>query len=334
VEYRDYYQVLGVSKSATEKELKQAYRKLARKYHPDVNPGDRGAEQKFKEINEAYEVLKDPDKRSKYDRLGANWKQYEQYAHAQPGGPGGGFRVEFEGGGMGGFSDFFRTFFGGGVDLDELFGQSRGGFRGGSGAPRGARARRGFGSYGAAPPSPGRDVSGEVVISLEEAYHGTTKRLSIEGREGVEAIDVRIPPGVKEGSRVRVAGKGEPGQGAAAGDLYLSVRMRPHPLYKRKDDDLYVDVPVTFSEAALGAEIEVPSLSGKSRIKVPPGSQAGRLMRLRGKGMPHLKGGGHGDLFAKLVIVVPKELSERELKLMKELAEIRSENPRAHLGCS
>jgi curved DNA-binding protein len=293
VEYRDYYQVLGVSKSATEKELKQAYRKLARKYHPDVNPGDRGAEQKFKEINEAYEVLKDPDKRSKYDRLGANWKQYEQYAHAQPGGPGRDFRVEFEGGGMGGFSDFFRTFFGGGVDLDELFGQSRGGFRGGSGAPRGARAR-----------------------------------------EGVEAIDVRIPPGVKEGSRVRVAGKGEPGQGAAAGDLYLSVRMRPHPLYKRKDDDLYVDVPVTFSEAALGAEIEVPSLSGKSRIKVPPGSQAGRLMRLRGKGMPHLKGSGHGDLFAKLAIVVPKELSERELKLMKELAEIRSENPRAHLGCS
>lgn len=338
MEYRDYYQVLGVSKDSTEKELKHAYRKLARKHHPDVNPGDLGAEHKFKELNEAYEVLSDQDKRSKYDRLGTNWKQYENYARAQPGGPGGGFRVDFEsGGGMGGFSDFFKTFFGGGVDLDDLFGQAGSGFRGGrrGSGPGGARAQRGFGGDGQAPPArAGTDVSGELTITLDEAYHGTTKRLSIQGDSGVESIDVRIPPGVKAGSKIRVSGKGERLQGSSAGDLYLSVRMQGHPVYKTKDDDLYVDVPVTFSEATLGAEIEVPTLSGKSRVKVPAGSQAGRLLRLRGKGMPHLKGDGHGDLFAKLLIVVPKELSQRERELMKELSEIRGENPRAHLDCS
>jgi curved DNA-binding protein len=342
VDYKDYYQVLGVAKNASEKEIKQAFRKLARKYHPDVNPGDRGSEAKFKEINEANEVLSDPEKRRKYDQLGANWKQYEQYA--RPGGaagrggaPGfGGFRVDFEGAGAGGFSDFFRTFFGGGIDVEDLFGQGGGGIRGARGQGRGGRrergAPRGFG--GSPAPTPGRDVSATIDVTLEEAYNGTTRRLSLDGATGGETIDVRIPKGVKDGSRIRVQGKGEQGFGAEPGDLYLEVKMVPHSVYRRDGDDLYVDVPVTFAEAALGAEIEVPTLSGKARIKVPAGSQSGRAMRLKGKGMPRLKGDAAGDLFAKLVVVVPKELNERELELVKELGSLRGENPRAHLGCA
>jgi curved DNA-binding protein len=330
VDYKDYYQVLGVAKNASEKEIKQAFRKLARKYHPDVNPGDRGAETKFKEINEANEVLSDPEKRRKYDQLGANWKQYEQYARGpQPGGGGpgfGGFRVDFEGGGAGGFSDFFKTFFAGGIDLEELFGQTaRGGRR--------ERTARGFGS----PPETGRDVSADVEVTLEEAYHGATRRFSLEGGPSPASFDVRIPPGVKDGSKVRVAGKGETAPGGA-GDLFLEVKVKPHLLYRREGDDLYIDVPVTFAEAALGAEIEVPTLSGRARIRVPAGSQTGRMMRLKGKGMPQLKskggGGEPGDLFAKLIVVVPKELQPRELELVKELQTLRSDNPRAHLGCA
>jgi len=169
-------------------------------------------------------------------------------------------------------------------------------------------------------------------VSLEEAHQGTTRRLSLEGSP--ESFEVRIPAGVKEGSKVRVSGKGEKSLGGGAGDLYLEVKIKPHPLYRREGDDLYVDVPVTFAEAALGAEIEVPTLSGRARIRVPAGSQTGRLMRLKGKGMPRLKAGGPGDLFAKLVVVVPKELQPRELELVKELQTLRSDNPRAHLGCA
>jgi curved DNA-binding protein len=327
VDYKDYYQVLGVAKNASEKDIKQAFRKLARKHHPDVNPGDRGAEQKFKEINEAHEVLSDPEKRRKYDQLGANWKQYEQYARGPSPGGFGGFRVDFEGpGGGGGFSDFFKTFFGGGIDLEDLIGQATGGNRGG----RRERGARGFG----ATPEAGRDVSAVVEVTLEEAHQGTTRRMSIEGGAGAAAFDVRIPPGVKEGSKVRVSGKGEKSLGGSAGDLYLEVKVKPHSLYRREGDDLYVDVPVTFAEAALGAEIEVPTLLGRARIRVPAGSQTGRLMRLKGKGMPRLRAGEPGDLFAKLVVVVPKELQPRELELVKELQTLRSDNPRAHLGCA
>ena len=341
MDYKDYYQLLGVAKNASDKDIKQAFRKLARKHHPDVNPGDLGAEQKFKEINEAHEVLSDPDKRRKYDRLGANWKQYEQYARpgaagaGGPGGPGapggfpgfgGGFNVEFESGAGGGFSDFFRTFFGGGVDVDDVFGQAGGSYRA---TRRGGQRGRGAQGFGQPPPQPGRDVTAQIEVTLEEAFHGTVKRLTLDG----QSIDLRLKKGVKDGSKVRVAGKGEPGA-AGPGDLYLDVKMRPHHIYRREGDDLYVDVPVTFAEAALGAKIEVPTMSGKVGIKVPAGSQNGRLMRLKGKGMPKLKGKGEGDLFAKLTVVVPKKLSEREQELVKELASLDEENPRAHLGCS
>ncbi|GMR23471.1 MAG: DnaJ C-terminal domain-containing protein [Acidobacteriota bacterium] len=327
MDYKDYYQVLGIAKNANEKDIKQAFRKLARKHHPDVNPGDRGAEEKFKEINEAHEVLSDPDKRRKYDQLGANWKQYEQQGRPGPGGfGGGGFNVEFESGGGGAFSDFFRTFFEGGVEFDDVFGQAGGSYRG---TRPGGRRGRGPQGFGQPPPQPGRDVTAQIEVTLEEAFHGTVKRLTLDG----QSIDVRLKKGVKDGSKVRVAGKGERGA-AGPGDLYLDVKMRAHHIYRREGDDLYVDVPVTVSEAALGAEIEVPTMAGKVGIKVPAGSQNGRLMRLKGKGMPKLKAKGHGDLFAKLMVVVPKKLSAREEELLKELATLDQRNPRAHLGCT
>ena len=324
MDYKDYYEVLGIQKTANEKEIKQAFRKLARKYHPDVNPGDRGAENKFKEINEAHEVLSDPEKRRKYNQLGTNWKRYEQSARPSGGAGFGGFNVGFEGPGGGGFSDFFKTFFGAGMDVDDLFGRSggpRGGPRGFGGAPRSAA-------------QPGRDVTASIDITLEESHNGTVRRLSVERAGATDAIEVRIPKGVKDGSKVRVAGKGEPGGSGQPADLYLEVKMVPHAIYQRDGDDLSLDLPVTFAEAALGSEIEVPTLSGKARIKLPKGSQPGRRMRLKGKGMPKLKGSGHGDLFAKLMVVVPKVLEKREKELVEELATLSKENPRAHLGCS
>jgi curved DNA-binding protein len=336
VEYKDYYRILGVPKDASEKQIKQAYRKLARKYHPDINPGDRGAEVRFKEINEAHEVLSDADKRAKYDQLGANWKQYERFAREHPGGFPGyqGFRVDFGGSGgeqFGGFSDFFKTFFGAGLDLDELLGRARGGgFRGGGGF--GGRG----GGYSSAPMK-GRDVSATIEVTLEESYHGSRKRLSLQSdpMAAPQEIEVKIPTGVRDGSKIRVAGKGEPSPtGGSPGDLYLVVKIRPHQLYKREGDDLLVEVPITVTEASLGAEIEVPTFTGKARIKVPAGSQSGRRMRLRGKGMPRLKGGGYGDLFARLLVVTPTRLDDRERQLLEELGNLRKENPRAHLGCN
>lgn len=326
MDYKDYYQVLGVDKGADDAAIKQAFRKLARKYHPDVNPGDRGAEQKFKEINEAHEVLSDREKRKRYDQLGANWNQYANYSRpgAGGGGRGGGFPgfgVEFGTGGPGGgFSDFFKTFFSGGGDVDDLFNQ-RGGFR----AQRGAGGQ----GFGPQPPTTGRDVTASFEVTLEDAFHGTVKRLTLDG----DSVDVRIPKGVKDGSKIRVVGKGETGP-AGRGNLYLEVKMKPHTIYRRDGDDLYVDVPVSFAEATLGAEIEVPTMSGKARIKVPAGSQSGRAMRLKGKGMPRLKGSGEGDLFAKLAVVVPKEMNEREEELVTELGALSKDSPRAHLGCA
>lgn len=337
MEYKDYYQTLGVSKNATEKEIKQAYRRLARKHHPDVNPGDRGAEVRFKEINEAYAVLSDPEKRRKYDQLGANWQQYERVAQAQGGAgfPPGfeGFHVEYEGPGaerFGGFSDFFKIFFGG-AGAESIFGGMGGGARPGGRSRAGARRPpSGFG-FGA---EKGRDLSAPIEITLEDAFRGAQQRLSLQAAPGSAArqIDVKIPAGVRDGSRVRVAGKGEPGQGGAPpGDLFLEVRVRPHPIYKRQGDDLHLDLPVTVTEVALGTEVEVPTLSGRTRVKVPAGSQSGQTLRLRGRGMPRLKDGGHGDLMARLKVVTPTKLSERERELLEELKSLRKEDPRAHL---
>jgi DnaJ-class molecular chaperone len=264
VEFKDYYATLGVAKTATEKELKAAYRKLARKHHPDVNPGDKGAESRFKEINEAYEVLGDPEKRRKYDELGANWRMYEQAQQQGQPFPGGGSPFGFGGGGpgeggawtinMGGgpggyrtmseeemrdmfgtddpFSSFFHTFFGGGGGAGSGEGRGRGR------APRAAR---------------GRDLESDAELTLEEAYHGAMRRISITHGGSARNVDVRIPAGVKDGSRVRAAGEGEAGTGgAASGDLFLRVHIKPHPVFERKGDDLYVKVPMPVTTAVLG----------------------------------------------------------------------------------
>jgi curved DNA-binding protein len=327
MEFKDYYATLGVSKAANEKEIKQAYRKLARKYHPDVNPGDKAAEARFKEINEAYEVLGDSSKRKKYDELGANWRLYEQAeAQGRPnpfagqwsanmggsGGSGGGFRTmtqeEMEElfGDTNPFSDFFTTFFGGDVRQS-----ARG------------RSRR----------HPGRDVEHEIELTLEDAYHGTMRRLSTKHDGNVRTVDVRIPAGVSDGSRVRVAGEGEHGVGGgAAGDLYLRVRLSPHPQFEQKGRDLYVKVPVRVTTAVLGGEAAIQTLSGKSvRLRIPPLTQNGQVFRLKGYGMPKI---GHvddkGDLYARVEVQLPTELTPAEREHYEAIAKLEEAAAKKH----
>jgi DnaJ-class molecular chaperone len=327
VEFKDYYATLGVAKTATDKEIKQAFRKLARKHHPDVNPGDKKAEARFKEINEAYEVLGDPAKRKKYDELGANWRMYEQ-AEAQ-GGPNpfaGSWNVNVGGGGgqsgfrtmtqeemeevfgeANPFSDFFTTFFGGG-------GGSTGGF-GGADPRRGPRGR--------SRTRPGRDVEHEIELTLEDAYHGTTQRFSLKHGGHARTVDVRIPPGVGDGSRVRVAGEGESGVGgASAGDLYLRVRLAPHPTFERKGRDLHVKVAVAAATAVLGGEAEVNTLAGRPvRLRIPPLTQNAQVFRLRGYGMPAVgKPDEKGDLYARVEVQLPTELTAAEREHWEALA--------------
>ncbi len=313
MEYKDYYKTLGVSKTATDKEVKAAFRKLARKHHPDVNPGDKTAESKFKEINEANEVLGDPEKRKKYDELGANWKAYEQAGAGggQPfgGGTRGGTRTvtpeEFEqmfgnSGGGDPFSDFFQTFFGGGGTAGEA-GRSRGRTR----APR-----------------EGRDVEHELELSLEDALNGTTTRLQIATGGQARTVDVRIPPGIGDGSRVRIAGEGEPGtSGAKSGDLYLRIRLASHPRFERKGRDLYTRVAIPLTTAVLGGEADVHTLAGKAlRLKVPATTQNGQVFRLKGHGMPVAnKPDDGGDLYATVDVQLPKSLTSDQRLKFEEL---------------
>jgi DnaJ-class molecular chaperone len=313
MDFKDYYATLGVAKTATDKELKQAFRRLARKYHPDVNPGDKSAESRFKEINEAYEVLGDSAKRKKYDELGANWRLYEQ-AGAGPGGPAGGWNVRFGGAPGGGFrtmtaeemhdlfgegdpfSDFFHTFFGGasGASVEEPA-------RRGRGRPRGSRV--------------GRDVEQEIELGLEDALRGATRRLSIKHDGHARTVDVRIPPGVADGSRVRVAGEGEHGTGGApSGDLYLHVRLARHPHFERKGQDLYTKVSVALTTAVLGGEADVRTLGGASlRLKIPAATQNGQMFRLKGHGMPVVNHPEQsGDLYATVEVQLPRELTAEQ----------------------
>ena len=323
MEYKDYYKILGVDRTADEKTIKQAYRRLARKLHPDVNKS-KNATERFKEINEAYEVLSDLEKRKRYDSLGPDWQRY-----AQAGAPFEGFRVHVGGregdlGDLGGFSDFFRTIFGDlGVRRGDIFADL--GARGGdlfTDLGEGAGGRR------ASRQARGEDVQTPIEVSLDEAYHGTRKTFHFDGR----VLEVQIPPGVDTGSRVRVAG-GAPltGAGRARGDLYLTVTVRPHPFLERKADDLYLELPLTVSEAALGTEVNVPTLKGKVSMKIPPETSSGRTFRLPGYGMPRLRGGGAGDLYAKVKVVISSGLTAQEKALFEELQRLRRENPRAHL---
>lgn len=310
MEFKDYYTTLGVAKGATAKEIKQAYRKLARKHHPDVNPGDKAAEGKFKELTEAYEVLGDPEKRKKYDELGANWRMYEQ---AGPGGPGfgqaGGWNVH-AGGAPGGFhtltEEDMREMFGGADPFSDFFHTFFGGQAGAEG-PRPRGGRKG--------PRRGRDFEQEIQLNLDDAYRGAMRRLSVKHDGHARTVDVRIPAGVGDGSRVRVAGEGEHGTGGAqSGDLYLRIRIAPHSRFERNGQDLSTRVSVPLTTAVLGGEVEMTTIAGKAlRLKIPPTTQNGQVLRLKGHGMPVVgRPDEHGDLYATVSIEMPRQLTAEE----------------------
>ncbi|MGI2335955.1 MAG: DnaJ C-terminal domain-containing protein [Dehalogenimonas sp.] len=307
---KDYYAILGINKSATADEIKKAFRKLARKFHPDVNPGDKAAEAKFKEINEANEVLSDKDKRAKYDKYGDQWQHADAFEKAggaryqqQPGGanpfgggnPFGGFDYQQSGGGFGG------------DDIGSIFDQI---LRGGGGTRR--RAHK------------GQDLEYEVEVSLEEAYHGTARQISMQAAK-LEKLEVKIPAGVTNGSRVRLAGKGGEGSsGGARGDLFLVVKVAPHNRFERKGDDLLETIDVSLTIAALGGEVRVSTIKGtKLALKIPPETQNGRTFKLTGQGMPHLGKTGYGDLVVKVNVKLPVNLTDREKELFAELGKLR-----------
>ena len=293
VAYRDYYKTLGISKNATEKEIKAAYRKLARKHHPDMNPGNKQAEARFKEINEAHEVLSDPEKRRRYDTLGENWQGFPP--------PSGGrtqrVNINSPPEDLGGFSDFFKTIFG------------QGGFGGGGGFE------------GFEPVEGPADSEIAMELTLEQVLKGTTRTLEVSGGGTPRKVEVKIPAGVRDGSRVRVAGEGRK-VGSRQGDLYLRVHIAPHPSFKVSGDDLETTLAVPLSTAVLGGEASVPTLEGSLGIKVPAGTPVGRVFRLRGHGLPRLeRGGGRGDILATLAVQIPQTLSKRERELFEELRE-------------
>ncbi|MGD0780832.1 MAG: DnaJ C-terminal domain-containing protein [Dehalococcoidales bacterium] len=326
---KNYYDLLGVNKNATDKDIKQAYRRLARKYHPDVNPGDKTAESKFKEINAAYEVLSDKEKRQKYDKYGDKWQyadQFEQAARQQ-----GQYRQHSTGDGT-------NYHFGGDIGgMDNLFDELFGGLRG-RGASRRSRIAR------------GQDLETNVEVTLEEAFSGTSRMIDLQGEQpcaacqgtgqiqnvpcsvcrgagvvaGINRLEVKIPMGVTTGSRVRISGKGQPGYGGgASGDLYLNITVRPHKVFERQGDDLSIDIPVPLGVAVLGGEVQVPTPKGKLALKIPPETQNGRVFRLAGQGMPHLGKSTKGDLMVKVNIVVPTKLTEKEKELFRQLNKLR-----------
>jgi curved DNA-binding protein len=322
MEYKDYYSVLGVPKTASQADIKKAFRKLARQHHPDAKPGDTASERRFKEVNEANEVLGDPGKRKQYDELGANWEAISRAraaggAGAGPfgahGAPGGNVRYEFRtSGDPGEFSDFFRVFFGedapddvyrttsgpargtrptGGPGFEEILAGMGLGGRGVGGAATGARAR----------PAPRPTAEAHAEISLAEAYHGTTRLVEVDGKR----LEVKIPPGADTGTRIRLTGKAPGG-----GDLFVVVRQLPDARFTRRGADLDRDLPLTLREAVLGAEVRVETLKGSVLLKIPAGTQNGRTFRLTGQGMPPFKASGHGDLYVKARVILPTNLSD------------------------
>lgn len=330
MDYKDYYKVLGVTKESTNDEVKKAFRKLARKYHPDVNPGDKKAEEKFKEINEAYEVLSDSEKRKKYDTLGPNWQEQfgpqfsrRTYTNAYRTSP-----MDFDSGS--GFSDFFEALFG------------RAGATSGMGGMRGQENLR---------KRVGDNIEQPVEVTLQEAYMGASRTFNIQSTEvcpvcrgtgevgnrscancggqgmltNTKRIQVKIPAGVENGSKIRVAGEGQPGMGGGPrGDLYLVISVKADPQYERKGDDLYADIEVDLFTAILGGEVPVPLPDGRKLVlTIPSETQNGRVFRLSGKGMPHLRGAGNGTLFARLKVVLPMQLTGEEKGLVEQLARIR-----------
>jgi curved DNA-binding protein len=325
MEYKDYYAILGVPKDADQAAIKKAFRELARKLHPDVNQSP-DAEKKFKDINEANEVLSDPEKRKKYDQLGRRYQEWERAGSPQ-GGPGGFDWSQWTAGQPGGtqygnadaYSDFFESIFGsmggfggqqggGFVDLDELL-------RGGGGGRTGSRRQRTL---------RGQDLEAEAVITLDEAYNGTTRLYT----KGDRRIQVKIPRGAKTGTKVRLSGIGNEGVGGgSSGDLYLNVVVDDDPRFEREGDDLYTDANVDLYVILLGGEIQIPTMKGSLTMKVKPGTQPGQLIRLKGRGMPKIKGTDeYGDLFVRMNVVLPTDLSAKERALFRELANMRGHN--------
>jgi len=321
-DFKDYYAILGISKSASADELKQAYRKLARRYHPDMNPGNAAAEARFKEINEAYEVLSDPDKRRKYDQFGQYWKQAEGFGGSAPGDFGG-----FDFSQYGSFDDF----------INELLGRFAGGVAGGDrgysyrpGTPPGGFGGFGGGFGGFGEPSGGAgggDLEANLSMTLSEAFRGVQKRLIL----GNEEIEVRIPAGAKPGSKIRVRGKGQMNPySRQRGDLYLKIDIQPHPFFRFEDDNLVCEVAIAPDEAVLGTAIDVPTPDGLVTMNVPAGIRSGQTLRLRGKGWPNPKG-GRGDQLVKIVIVPPKDLSPIEREYYEKIRDRRTFDPRSGL---
>jgi curved DNA-binding protein len=317
--FRDYYQTLGVARSATDDEIKKAFRKLARLHHPDVAKDKKAGEIKFKEINEAYEVLSDPAKRKKYDELGQHWNQQggppPGYDYAEAG-PGGGQEFHFEGTG---FSDFFEQFFGGGRGF--------GGFAGGGGG--GARAGR------AAGPRHGQDIEGDVLVTLEEALQGSIREISLQsvdpatGQVKTENFKVRIPKGALEGQVIRVPGKGGAGAGGGEpGHLFLRVKLASHPEFRATGADLYHDLPLAPWEAVLGTTVRVRGLDGELDVRIPPGIANGQKLRVRGRGLPKPKSAERGDLYVVAEIEVPKQVEAGERALWEQLAKASTFHPR------
>jgi DnaJ-class molecular chaperone len=342
MEYRDYYAILGLPRTASQADVKKAFRKLARQYHPDVNKGDTNAERRFKEVNEAHAVLGVPEKRKAYDELGANWEAYRR-AGAGAGGrpstgfPGtgfpGGVRFEYRGNpeDLAGFSDFFRTFFAGSaagtsggtgrraarrrtaeeMEFDDILaglGVDNGSFRGG--APRTAPLER-------------QNLEAEAEIDLEEAFHGTTRIVQIDGRR----LEVVIPRGVDSGQRIRLSGRA--GSGPNAGHVYVRMRIRPHPVFTRNGADLQRELPITLAEALLGAEVPVETLKGRVLLRIPPETQTGRTFRLAGQGMPRFRADGSGDLYVKARIVQPSNLDDEAKRRLRAFADhVKQPDPR------
>lgn len=323
MQFKDYYKILGVDKNASDKEIKKAYRKLANKYHPDKNQGDKVAEEKFKEVNEAYQVLSDPEKRKKYDTLGSNWEAYEQGGfdfskYAGQSGPGGSRTFYFEGDpsqffgrGDSGFSDFFEMFFGAGRgQTEDIFSR----FQGQTG---GRRTR----------PVRGRDIEAEMNITLLEAYQGSKRTFELNGQK----LRMEIKPGAYDGQKLRIKGKGTPGaNGGPNGDLYIILRVVPDPRFKRDGDNLIYNAKIDLYTAVLGGTIEVPTMTGTARVKVPKGTSPGKVLRLKGKGMPiYGKPGMYGDMLVKLDVSIPTDLSDEQVKLFEKLRDLENEKAKA-----
>lgn len=318
-DFKDYYAILGVSRTADSEEIKRAYRRLARKYHPDLNPGDRKAEAMFKDINEAYEVLSDTDKRRKYDQFGQYWKQVGTGNPWSGGGSASNFD-NFEFGQYASFEEFVNELLGKFSTGTAGYSQQTGRGQRTTGNPFGFNQTAGFSTQ------PGTDYESTIKLTFSEAFHGVQKRLTV----GTETIDVRIPAGAKSGSRIRVRGKGQMGSYGERGDLYLNVELQPHGFFRFDGDNLTCEVPITPDEAVLGARIDVPTPDGMVTMSVPPGIRSGQSLRLRGKGWPNPKG-GRGDQLVQVVIVPPKELTAIERECYEKIRAQRTTDPRSHL---